>query len=80
MLMIPAFSGQLPFTSGEALVVYQPASIERYFPVGPGIEASIEPWEEPIWGEETGQESLVYNGSGRLNHGQKKGVFIDTLG
>lgn len=80
MLMIPAFSAQLPFTSGETLVLYQPSSIERYFPVSPGIEVSIEPCEEPKWEEEMGQESLVYNGRGRLNHSQEKGVLIDTFG
>ncbi len=80
MLMIPAFSAQLPFASGETLVLYQPSSIERYFPVSPGIEISIEPCEEPKCGEEMGQESLVYDSRGRLNHGQKKGGLIDTLG
>jgi hypothetical protein len=80
MMMVHAISAHLPFTDGGALAFYQPSSAERYFSVGPGIEVSLEPYEEPKWDEERGKEASFYNGRGRLNHRQEKGGLIDFLG
>jgi hypothetical protein len=79
-MMVHAISAQLPFTGGEALAFYQPSSAERYFPVGPGIEVSLEPYGEPKWDDERGKEASAYNGRGQLKHRQVKGFLIDALG
>ena len=76
--MVNAVSASFPFNGAQILVLYQPSPMERYFPVAPGIEVSVEPHEEPRW--EGGQEASVYNRQGKLNSSKKKGVLIDTLG
>ena len=77
--MVHAISAQFPFMSGESLVLYQPSPMERYLPVAPGIEVSVEPQEEVRWAQERGQESSVYNRQGQMNHPKKKGALVDTL-
>ncbi len=77
--MVNAISASFPFNGAETLLLYQPSPRERYFPVAPGIEVSIESYEEPRWGGETSQETSVYNRQGKLNFSKKKGVLIDTL-
>jgi hypothetical protein len=77
--MVHAMSAQFPFMSGESLVLYQPSPRERYLPVAPGIEVSVEPQDEVRWEQERGQESSVYNRQGQMNHLKKKGALVDTL-
>jgi hypothetical protein len=79
VITVPAISAHIPFTGRGTLAFYQPSSTERYFSVGPGIEVSLEPYQEPKWDEERGNEATVYNGWGRLNHPQEKGAIIDLL-
>ena len=78
-MTVPAISAHIPFTGGGNLVYFHPSPTERYFPVGPGIEVSIEPYEKPQKEEETSQNSSVYDGLGRLSGRQKKGFLIDVL-
>jgi len=77
--MVHAISAQFPFMSGESLVLYQPSPMERYLPVAPGIEVSVEPQDEVRWELEKGQESSVYNRQAQMNHPKKKGALVDTL-
>ncbi len=77
--MVHAISAQFPFTSGESLVLYHPSPRERYFPVAPGIEVSVEPPDDVRWEQGRGQESSVYNRQGQMNHPKKKGALVDTL-
>ena len=77
--MVHAISAQFPFMSGESLVLYQPSPMERYFPVAPGIEVSVEPQDEVRWEQERGRESSTYNRQGQMNHTKKKGALVDTL-
>ncbi len=77
--MVHAISAQFPFRSGEGLILYQPSPMERYFPVVPGIEVSVEPQDEVRWEQERDQESSVYNRQGQMNHPKKKGALVDTL-
>ena len=77
--MVHAISAQFPFMSGESLVLYQPSPMERYLPVAPGIEVSVEPQDEVRWDQERGQESSVYNRQGQMNRPKKKGALVDTL-
>ena len=79
MFMAHAISAHFPFNGGETLVLYQPSPMERYFPVAPGIEVSVEPHEESRWERERDQEGSVYNRQGRLNHPPKKGVLVDVF-
>ena len=77
--MVNAISASFPFNGAETLLLYQPSPRERYFPVAPGIEVSVESHDEPRWGRELGLETSGYNRQGKLNFSKKKGVFIDTL-
>lgn len=77
--MVHAISAQFPFMSGESLVLYQPSPMERYFPVAPGIEVSVEPQDELRWEQERSQEYSTYNRRGHMNHTRKKGALVDTL-
>ena len=79
MTAVHAISAPLSLTGRENLVCYHASSMERYFPVGPGIEVCIEPYEDLKWEAEMDQEPSVYNGRGRMNHREKKGLAIDTL-
>jgi len=77
--MVHAISANFPFTGGESLVLYQPSPMERYFPVAPGIEVSVEAHEDPGWGKDRDQRSWVYDRQGRLNYPQEKGALVDLL-
>ena len=79
MIMINAISANFPFTGGGTLVLYQPSPMERYFPVAPGIEVSVEPQEDPRWENERDQKCSVYNRLGQLKHPQEKGALVDVL-
>ena len=79
MITVHAISAHIPFTGRGTLAFYQPSSTERYVSVGPGIEVSLGPYQEPKWDEERGNEATVYTGWGRLKHPQEKGVIIDLL-
>jgi len=77
--MVHAISANFPFTGGETLVLYQPSPMERYFPVAPGIEVSVEPQKNPGWGRERDKKCSFYNRQGQLNHPQEKGALVDVL-
>ena len=62
----------------ERLTLYRPSQRERYFPIGPGIEISVEPYETLEWASERGPEASVYTREGRLNSSLNKGGVVDT--
>jgi len=74
--MVHAIAAQFPFTGGGCLVPYHPSRVERYFPIAPGIEVSVEPADAPGWGADP--EPSVYNRKGRMSTSPKKGTWIDT--
>jgi hypothetical protein len=77
--MVHAISANFPFTGGETLVLYRPSPMEKYFPVAPGIEVSVEHHEEPGWKNERGSKGSVYNRLGQLNHPRESGGWVDIL-
>ena len=79
-MMVHAISAHLPFTDAGTLAFFQPSPTERYLSVGPGVEVSLETYEEPKRDEERAKEALVYVERGQLIHRQEKGVLIDLLG
>jgi hypothetical protein len=75
--MVHAISANFPFTSGIDLVLYHPLPLEKYFPVAPGIEVSIEPYADTRSGERK-PDSSVYNRQGKLTTAKRKGDLVDT--
>jgi hypothetical protein len=75
--MVHAISASFPFTSGIDLVLYHPLPLEKYFPVAPGIEVSIEPYADTRSGERK-PNSPVYNRGGKLITAKRKGDLVDT--
>ena len=74
--MVHAIAAQFPFTGGGTLAPYHPSAVERYFPVAPGIEVSVEPGGDFMGTSDP--ESFVYNRRGRMISPQKKGICVDT--
>ncbi len=75
--MVQAISARFPFAPGGNLVLYQPAPLEKYFPVAPGIEVSVESIEEYDSGN--GRHLLFYDRRGRMINRPEKGVLVDTV-
>lgn len=72
--MVYALSPPFPFVSREGLIPYHASAIEKYFPVAPGIEVSV----QRIDLSEAGEEFLSYDARGHLSSPMKKGVMVDT--
>jgi hypothetical protein len=75
--MVHAVSASFPFPGGENLVFYHPSPVEKYVPVAPGIEVSIEPYADIQRGERRG-DSPVYDRRGRLVTAKRKGDLVDS--
>jgi hypothetical protein len=75
--MVHAISANFPFTGGIDLVLYHPSPVEKYFPVAPGIEVSIEPYADTRSGERT-PDSPLYNRQANLITARRKGDLVDT--
>jgi hypothetical protein len=67
--MVHAIAAQFPFTGGGTLALYHPSPVERFFPVAPGIEVSVEPGG--VFMGTSDPESFVYNRRGRMISPQK---------
>ena len=76
--MVHALAAHYPFTNGENLALYHPSPVENYFAVVPGIEVSVEPYENPSTGENSRDASL-YNQAGKRIRLIEKGHFIDSI-
>ena len=77
--MVQAIVAQFPiFTGGESLALYKPSPEERYFPLAPGIEVSVQAYAGGSWQEEREPELSVYNRKGQISFSKKKGVLVDT--
>ncbi|MGZ6202779.1 MAG: hypothetical protein ACXWM6_14815 [Thermodesulfobacteriota bacterium] len=74
--MVHAIAAQFPFTGGGTLAPYRPSSVERYFPIAPGIEVSVEPGEDLNWRSDP--ECFLYDRQGRMSFCPKKGTSVDT--
>ena len=76
--MVQAIVAHFPvFTGGESLALYRPSPEERYFPLAPGIEVSVQAYEVGAWREKREPELSVYNRKGQISFSKKKGVLLD---
>ena len=75
--MVHAISASFPFPGGEGLVFYHPSPVEKYVPVAPGIEVSVEPYAD-IQSAERKADSPVYDRRGRLVTAKRKGDLVDS--
>ena len=75
--MVHAISANFPFPGREGMVLYHPLPVEKYVPVAPGIEVSIDPYTD-IRSGERGSDSPGYNGRGKLVSAKRKGDLVDT--
>ncbi len=76
--MVQAVVAHFPiFTGGESLAFYRPSPEERYLPLAPGIEISVQAYEIGSSREEREPELSVYDRKGQLSFSNKKGVFVD---
>jgi hypothetical protein len=75
--MVHAISANFPFAGREGMVLYHPLPAEKYVPVAPGIEVSIDPYTD-IRSGERGSDSPVYNRRGKLIRAKRKGDLVDT--
>ncbi len=73
--MVQAIAAPFPFIGSGTLAPYYPSAVERYLPVAPGIEVSVEPAGDLMAGD---PESSVYNRRGRMISSHRKGSCIDT--
>jgi hypothetical protein len=76
--MVHALAAHYPFTNGEGLVLYHPSPVEDYFAVAPGIEVSVEAYENPSTREST-HDSSIYDQKGKMIRPTEKGHFIDSI-
>jgi hypothetical protein len=51
--------------------------VEKYFPVAPGIEVSVEPYADSR-NEDRGPGNALYDGRGKLASAFRKGSILDT--
>ena len=59
------------------MVYYHPSPVEKYFPVAPGIEVSVEPYTDSR--KEDGRlGTALYDGRGKLRSSSRKGDIVDT--
>jgi len=75
--MVHAISANFPFPRGESLVFYHPLPVERYVPVAPGIEVSIDSYNDIRSGGGS-SDSPVYDRRGNLVTAKRKGDLVDT--
>ena len=75
--MVNAIAAHFPFAGGEEMVYYHPSPVEKYFPVAPGIEVSVEPYTDSRK-EDGGLGTALYNGRGKLTSASQKGAIVDT--
>jgi hypothetical protein len=75
--MVNAIAEHFQLTGGEEMVYYHPSPVEKYFPVAPGIEVSVEPYADSRKGDGR-LEIAIYNGRGKLSSASRKGDIIDT--
>ncbi len=75
--MVYALSPPFPFRSQGGLPLYHATLVEKYLPVAPGIEVSVQRIEL-LQGGECTQEFLFYDRRGHLSSPERKGAMIDT--
>jgi hypothetical protein len=75
--MVNALAAHFPFAGAEEMVYYYPSPVERYFPVAPGIEVSMEPYTDSR-DEDRGSGNALYDGRGKLASAFRKGSIVDT--
>ncbi len=75
--MVHAVSASFPFPGGEGLVFYHPSPVEKYVPVAPGIEVSIEPCADVQSGDLRANYP-VYDRWGKLVTAKRKGDLVDS--
>jgi len=76
--MVHALAAHYPFTNGEGLLLYHPSPLENFFAVAPGIEVSVEPYENPS-AIESSLDLSLYNHKGKMIRPPEKGHFIDSI-
>jgi hypothetical protein len=72
-----AVAAYFPFLGGDEMVYYYPSRMERYLPVSPGIEVSVEAYAESRK-EDGGLGTVLYDGRGKLTPASRKGNIVDT--
>ncbi len=75
--MVNAIAAHFPLAGGEEMIFYHPSPMEKYFPVAPGIEVSVESYGDSRKGDGNSGTSL-YDGRGRLRSEFPKGNIVDT--
>jgi hypothetical protein len=76
--MVHALAAHYPFTNGEEFLLYHPSPVENFLAVAPGIEVSVEPYENPS-ARENNHPSSLYNQKGKMIRPTEKGHFIDSI-
>jgi hypothetical protein len=73
--MVHSIAARFPFTGGGTLAPYHPSAVERYRPIAPGIEISVEPGDMIY---ENNAEPSLYNRRGRMVSAHRKGTCLDA--
>ncbi len=75
--MVNAIAAYFPFGGEEEMAYYHPSPVEKYFPVSPGIEVSVEAYTDSRE-EDGGLGTALYDGRGKLTSSSQKGAIVDT--
>ena len=75
--MVNAIAVHFPFAGGEEMVYYHPSPVEKYFPVAPGIEVSVQSYSG-FRNEDGSFETGVYDRRGKFSVASRKGDLVDT--
>ena len=75
--MVNAIAAHFPFAGREEMVYYHPSPMEKYFPVAPGIEVSVEAYADSRKVDGL-LDTALYNGRGKLRSSSRKGDLVDT--
>ncbi|NWF53965.1 MAG: hypothetical protein HXY45_04130 [Syntrophaceae bacterium] len=60
------------------MILYHPSPRESYWAIAPGIEVSVEPYENPPPTAKN-QDSSIYNRQGKMIQAKNKGHIIDAV-
>ncbi len=76
--MVHTLAAPAPFLNGEGLILYHPSPRESYWAIAPGIEVSVEAYENPS-ARTQNQDSSIYNRQGKMIQPKNKGHIIDAV-
>jgi len=75
--VVNALAAHFPLAAGGDLIYYHASPVERYVPVAPGIEVSVEPSGD-FGGGDAHPDPGLYNRRGRIQPASRKGGILDA--